>query len=322
MMRAITRLDQRFFAPAPAERLAALRWIIGTFGTIYLAVRATHVLNVARLSGARFEPVGVVGLLDEPLSLGVVRVVLAISVVAGAAFTIGWRFRFFGPVFALGLLASLSYSNSWQHVAHTENLLVLHIGVLAISPAALAWSLDARRSAATRTAEPLQDSPAFGWPVRLMTLLTVVTYVLASVAKLRHGGLDWVDGDVLRNLIAHDNLRKIALGDVHSPIGGWIVRHGWLFLPIALASLTVELGAPIALLGGRARTVWIAAAWLFHVGVLAFMAILFIYPLTGVAFASMVRPEELVGRVARKVSNRRRPASNPELLATYGRRDV
>src|SRR5690606_29360765 len=122
MIRAVTKFDQRFFAPAPAVRLAALRWIIGTFGTIYLAIRATHILNVARLPDARFEPVGVVGLLDTPLSLGVVRVVLVMSVLAGVAFTIGWRFRLFGPAFALGLLASLSYSNSWQHVAHTENL--------------------------------------------------------------------------------------------------------------------------------------------------------------------------------------------------------
>jgi hypothetical protein len=87
--------------------------------------------------------------------------------------------------------------------------------------------------------------------------------------------------------------------------------------------LAVELGAPLALLGGRIRTAWIAAAWLFHLGVLVLMAILFIYPLTGVAYASMLRPEVLLGRVGRVVARRSgRPASGNEPVAAYGPRDA
>jgi hypothetical protein len=49
----------------------------------------------------------------------------------------------------------------------------------------------------------------------------------------------------------------------------------------------------VALLSGRWRTAWVVAAWLFHVGVLASMAILFPYQLTGVAFAAFFRIERL-----------------------------
>ena len=56
--------------------------------------------------------------------------------------------------------------------------------------------------------------------------------------------------------------------------------------------------APLALLvRHRLRAVWIASAWLFHVGVLALMAIGFPYPLAGIAFASMVPLERLAARV-------------------------
>ena len=319
----IATFDRRFFAPAPAERLAALRLIVGTFGVVYLAIRSLHIFNVARLPAGRFEPVGVIGLLDEPAPLWAVRAVVVVSLVAGVAFVAGWHFRIAAPIYAVGLVVALSYANSWQHVAHTENLIVLHTAVLAIAPAALVWSRDSRRSTAATASEWPAPAALFGWPVRLMTLLTVITYVLAGVAKLRHGGFDWVTGDVLRNLVAHDNLRKITLGDVHSPIGGWIVRYGWLFPPLALASLAVELGAPLALLGGRIRMVWIVAAWFFHLGVLLLMAILFIYPLSLVAYASMLQPEVLFRRVGGTVTRRRaRPASNSAPIAAYGPRDA
>jgi hypothetical protein len=226
-----------------------------------------------------------------------------------------WRYRFVAPLYAIALLAVMTYSNSWQHIAHTENLLVLHTGVLAIAPAAAAWSVDRRRDP-TRT---VASSADFGWPLRLMSIITVATYFLAGWAKLRHGGMDWISGDVLRNLVAHDNLRKIVLGDVHSPIGGWLVAHGWLFPPMALVSCAVEVGAPIALLRGRVRRGWVLAAWLFHVGVLALMAITFFYPLSGVAFASMLDPDLAALRIRDRL---RRRAPSSAVVAAYGRPDA
>jgi uncharacterized membrane protein YphA (DoxX/SURF4 family) len=320
----LARVDRWFLAPAPAERLAALRILVGSFATIYLAIRVPYVLDVADLPRGRFEPVGVAAVLDAPLATAVVRVVLLSAVLAGVLFVVGWRHRVVAPTFALLLLASLTYSNSWQHIAHTENLVLLHVAVLAVVPAADVWSLDARRAVAgtdaRRAAGPVTaPGSGYGWPIQLMSMLTVVTYVLAGVAKVRHGGVDWVDGDVLRNLVAHDNLRKIVLGDVHSPIGGWLVGHGWVFPPLAALSLAVELGAPLALLRGRFRQVWIVAAWCFHLGVLALMAILFPYPLSGIAFASFLRPERLLTRVARAV---RRPATGSGALTAYRRGDV
>jgi hypothetical protein len=311
----IAALDRRLFAPSSAERIAAVRVLVGLFGTIYVAARTPYILDVARLPAARFEPVGVLSRLDAPVSIWLVRAVLALTLLLGAAFTVGWRYRVVAPLYAVGLLLAMSYSNSWQHLAHVENLLVLHTGVLAVAPAAAAWSLDRRR----RVDRPPAMHADYGWPLRVMTVLTVITYVLAGVAKLRHGGGDWVSGDVLRNLIAHDNLRKILLGDVHSPIGGWLVSFGWLFPPMALASLVVELGAPMVFVGPRIRRAWVLAAWLFHLGVLALMAITFIYPLSGVAYASMLHPEVAVERIRARLPRR---APTDARLATYGHPDA
>jgi hypothetical protein len=148
---------------------------------------------------------------------------------------------------------------------------------------------------------PATPGPAadgrYGWPVRLTAVIVVVAYVIAGIAKLRIGGLDWLDGDTLRNWVAHDNLRKAVLGDSYSPIGRHLVGHAWLFPPLAVLTVIVELGAGVALVGGRWRTAWVIAAWLFHVGVLALMAIVFPYQLSGVAFAPFFRLERLADHV-------------------------
>ncbi|MGK3995905.1 hypothetical protein [Sorangium sp. So ce1024] len=121
----------------------------------------------------------------------------------------------------------------------------------------------------------------------------MTSYFIAGVAKLRNSGLDWALSDILRNYVAYDNVRKIALGDTHSPLGGALVRYGFLFPPLALASLAMELGAPLALFSRRVAVVFCAAAWLFHLGVLLTMAILFPYPLLGIAFAGFFELEKM-----------------------------
>jgi hypothetical protein len=133
-----------------------------------------------------------------------------------------------------------------------------------------------------------------------MALITVVTYVLAGIAKLRYGGWSWLDGDVLRNQVATDALQKTLLGATSSPLSGWVASHGWLLVPASIAALAVELGAPMALLGGRWRDGWVAAAWLFHVG------ITFPYPLCLVAFAPFYDVEKAVAAIRRRRSADRR----------------
>ncbi len=299
----MSRLAERYFAPGAATRLAALRILVGAFGTIFLVIRAGYLFDVAALGAHRFAPVGALGFLDEPVPVPVVRAVVLVTIALAAAFTAGWHHRLVGPLYAVALLAVTTFDNSWQHIAHTENLMTLHTVVLGCSPAAAVWSLDARRRG--RHAATVAPHERFGWPVRLLSVITVCTYVLAGWAKLRNGGLDWLTGDVLRNQIAHDNVRKAVLGDRWSPIGAWLSEHAWVFPPMAVASVLVELGAPLGLGRGRPRTVWVAAAWSFHLGVLALMAILFAYPLSGVAYASFGHPDVLWTRVRARAGGRR-----------------
>jgi hypothetical protein len=178
--------------------------------------------------------------------------------------------------------------------------MVLYLLIVACSPAADVWSLDARRRAHT-VAAPVGrhdvpgDScePRYGWPVALASLVLVVTYVVAGIAKLRYGGFDWVIGDTLRNHVAYAAARLELLGASPSPVAGWAVRHGSVWPAAAAATIVIELAAPLALLGGRARAVWVISTWTMHAAIGALMLIVFPLPLFLVAFAPLYRVERL-----------------------------
>jgi hypothetical protein len=289
----VTRLARWWFAPAPPERLAALRIAIGGFALVWMIARLPEVLSVARLPATEFAPVGVIRVLAMPVP---VVAVVAIAVATAACligFTAGLGYRITAPLAAIGLLWTLSYRNSWGMVFHTENLLVLHVIALACTPAADAWTI--RRAAAER--EP--RTAGYGWAIKLLAAVTCATYLLAGIAKLRLAGLSWIDGAQLGNQIAVDNLRKDLLGATIAPLARLLVAHPEGLVVFSVGTLVIELGAPLALLGGRIARMWVWGAWGFHVGVVLAMNVWFPYPLAWVAFLPLIEAEHLVGWPAR-----------------------
>lgn len=273
----------RWFGPVPARRLALVRSLTFGYAVAWLLLRGPYIADVARLPDRRFEPVGVLGLLENPPPGPLVALIWIVTLAACVAAAANRRLRTSAPIASVGVLVLATYTSSFGQVFHTENLLVLHTVVLAF--AVLVDPVD-------------PDAETSGWPLRLMMSIVAVAYVVAGVAKLRHSGIDWVTGDVLRNAVAMDNLRKLLFDDWYSPIGGWLASVGWIWLPIALVTIAVELAAPAALLPGRLRYAWIALAWGFHVGILVLMAISFPYQLLGVAYASFVPVERIADRIA------------------------
>jgi hypothetical protein len=263
-----------------ASRLHALRILIGGYALVYTAARLPELWAIARLPASQFEGTGLAQLALPP---AVVMAIGGATIALLGAFVVGWRYRITAPLAAFGLVVVFSYRSAWGQVFHTENLLVLHVIALAMAPA------DRRDDGAGDHA----------WWVKLLGALTVLTYVMAGIAKLRLAGMAWLDGDQLRNQIAIDNLRKALLGARVAPLGGPLLEHGGWLMPVSVATLVVELAAPVALLGRQFAVVWITLAWAFHVGVLLFMWIVFPYPLLGFAFLPLIPAETLLPRKLR-----------------------
>jgi len=179
-------------------------------------------------------------------------------------------------------------------------LLVLHIAALALAPASDAWSIDKWRGW-TRESEA-----GHGWPIKLLVALTAATYMLAGIAKLRIAGLDWIDGELLRNQIAIDNLRKALLGDAIAPLATQFLHHPQLFTAFSALTICLELGAPLALVSRRFGWVWAGAVWGFHLGVVLLMNIWFLYPLVFIPFLPLFHCERPIQWVIRRTGMLRR----------------
>jgi hypothetical protein len=283
----VTRLARWWFAPAPAERLAALRIAVGGFAVVWLVARLPELAAVARSPARQLAAVGVIRVLHAPLPVPAVLAIAAATIGLLVAFTAGAGYRVTAPLAALGLLWTLSYRSSWGMVFHTEDLLVLHVAALACAPAADTWTL-------ARRGPPAAPAAGHGWAIKLLAVLTCSTYLLAGIAKLRLAGLHWLDGDQLGAQIAIDNARKALLGDAMAPLAAALVAHPAALAALSVATLAIELGAPLALVDGRAARLWAWTAWGFHVGVILAMNVWFPYPLSGVAFLPLLAADRVV----------------------------
>ena len=293
----VTAVDHWFMRPAPAARLAVLRALTGVYAVSYLLVRLPVFLTMADRSGTFWEPVGALGWLDRPLPSRMVQLMVLVAVVLGVLYTIGAAFRLVGPLFALSLLFVTTYRSSWGQLLWFDNLMVLHIIIVGFSPAADAYVLG-------RRSRIVDDDGRYAWPVRLAAVVTVGTYALAGISKLRIGGIAWIDGESLRNHVAYSAARLRVLGGTPSPLAGPLMEQLWLFTPIGIATLVIELGAPAVLFVRRLRWPWVIAAATMHVAIASAMFVVFPYPLTLIAFAPLFDLEHLPTRCIRFV---RRP---------------
>lgn len=289
-------VERSWFAKAPAARLAVLRILLGGYVLYYLGRRYSMLLKVAASDPALFKPVGVACVLKKPLPVPVVRRILIATFIANLAYMSGWRYRYSGPAFASLLLWVLSYRNSWSMIYHNDNVLVLHALILGFAPAADALALDSsRRSAGTvqafrRSVWPDRNPQGdwhYGWPVKLMNSVTVMTYFVSGIAKVTGPlGWRWADGESMRSQVAVDGVRKELLGSRATPLTFWLYDKVWLFRIMATGSLVMELMAPLALADRRLGRAWVASAFAMHWGILLVMGITFRYQLTGLIFAS------------------------------------
>jgi hypothetical protein len=286
------RVDAAWFPEAPARRLALLRILVGGWALWHFGRRRKMLNRVARTDHALFAPVGVVRLLDRPLDPAAFRVLLAGTQAANVAFVLGWRHRATGPLFAGSLLSLCSYRNSWSMIYHSDNIVVLHVLVLGLAPAADALALDARGRPGPNAAW------RYGWPIQLLKTLTALTYFVAGVAKLKGPlGRRWATGEALRSQVLVDGLRKELMGDGAAPLAFTLYRQLALFRMLAVGSLLMELGAPLALLDRRLARLWAVNVFLMHWGIYLIMRIKFRYQLSGLVFAPFFDVERIAGRI-------------------------
>jgi hypothetical protein len=134
---------------------------------------------------------------------------------------------------------------------------------------------------------------AAGWAVSMTALAVVATYFLSALAKLRFGGLDWVDGATLtRAVVRRGTWLSTPLLD-HT----WVL-HGSQYVLIAIELLV----SPLLLLRRRWTWLLVVGFYLFHV--MTFLTISIVFLPHCVALLALLPLERLSVRRVQRVRMR------------------
>ncbi len=229
-----------WFRPVSARPLGAFRIVVGMLALAHLAFtsveldrwltdRGLLVGNEARLLAGPLRP-SVLQWVQDPVS---VRVFMVATVVVGILFTVGWRTRINGVLLYLGLL-SIHHRNITTN-GGPDNLLMVLVFYLMLSPSGAAYSLDARRATRRRggtLAEPL----ILPWAQRLIQLHLSLIYFVTAVWKCN--GSTWLGGTALHFVLYNREFGRLDFsGLCQYPLLINLMTHGALITEFALAFL-------------------------------------------------------------------------------------
>jgi hypothetical protein len=282
-LRVGTQIVDQLRPAALPIRAAVPRLGVGVYSGVVNFKRREMFRKMHRQDSYRFRPVGVARVLNRPIPPKVADALFDASQVTNALTTAGIAHRVTGPLNVALQLWTLTYRNSWGMLFHNDNMMLLHQCVLGVTRSADALSIDSL--VRDRHFAPVRFDRCYGGIPTAMNVATVAVYFISGVAKVRsRHGWGWASGDVLRDQIAADAIRKEVFGTRAPEAAGPLYRSRAPFGVLAASSLAVELGAPLSLVHRRAGQLFTVAAWGMHIGIRVIMGIKFPYNTSGVSY--------------------------------------
>jgi hypothetical protein len=249
----LRRIEQWWFAPVPRGRIAAFRVIVYGFVFVDVLLTTAWVARHGELPGPLYKPLFIGRLLPLPVPTPAVVLGVEIALLASAALAATGRLvRLAGAAVFVLYLEWMIIAFSYGKVDHDRFAFLVALAVLPVAGNAR-WG--------DRTADE-----SAGWSIRCVQVAVVLTYFLAAFAKLRFGGIEWLNGATLMRAVLR---RGTFLG---APLEGM----PWLLVATQYWIVLFELASPILLVRGRIGSAawWIAVG--FHLVTFAAIGIIFL----------------------------------------------
>ena len=279
------RVSRWLFEPQPRARVAVFRTIVYAFIFVDVLLTTSWVDDHAIVPGELYQPlfIGRILPLPTPGPLLVPVLEIALLLCAAAALTGRWP-RLAGGLVAVLYTEWMFIAMSYGKVDHDRFAFLVALAVLPTVGRAR-WS-------------DRESDQASGWALRCVQIAVVLTYFLATWAKLRFGGPEWVNGATLMRAVLR---RGTFLTDP-------LQQNAWVLHIAQYAIVLFELFSPLMLLRNRIGRLYVAMAFVFHAVTFATITIIFLpHVVCLLTFLPLERASELRERAARLVG-RRRPA--------------
>ena len=242
-----------WFPEMPRRRVAVLRLALYAFVVIDVLFVTGWVGGHGPVGGELYQPLLIGRLLPLPTPTPLVVAAIQTALVASAVMAATGRLpRLVGlAVFAL-YLEWMVVAFSYGKVDHDRFALLVALAVLP-TVGAVRWG-------------DRSDDERAGWALRCIQVSVVLTYFLAALAKLRYGGVEWVDSATLMRAVVR---RGTALGEQ-------LIDQPGLLHAAQYGLLGFELLSPLMLLRGRIGRLFLAGAVLLHAVTYATITISFL----------------------------------------------
>ena len=236
----------------PLARIFWLRIFLYGFVLVDVLVTTSWVSMHGSVSPELYRPLWLarVFALPAPGPWLVIGTKIALVVGAGIAMT-GRRPRLTGTIVFVLYLEWMLIAFSYGKVNHDRVAFLVALSVLPTVG-------EARRETT--------PSDAAGWAIRCIQVTVVLTYFLAAFAKLRYGGIEWLNGATLLRAVLR---RGTWVGDAMRDFP-MLLRAG------QYALVAFELGSPLLLSRGRLGRVYLWLAVAFHMVTWAALKISFL----------------------------------------------
>lgn len=251
--RLVGRLSAWWFPPMPRARIAALRTTIYAFVVFDVLVVTSWAIGRGDVPAELYRPLFIARHLPLPApGPVVVPVVMAALIVSAAVAATGRLPRVLGIAVFLLYVEWMIIAFSYGKVDHDRFAILVALAVLP-TVGVTKWG-------------DHESDRASGWAIRCVQVAVVLTYFLAAVAKIRFGGIDWVNGATLMRAVLR---RGTFLAD---PLQDYpAVLHAAQY-----GIMAFELAAPLMLAGGRLGRVLVGAAVVFHLITYVFIRLIFL----------------------------------------------
>jgi hypothetical protein len=266
---------QRYwFAPTPCLDLAIVRVIAVATQLFMMAVYGgqLQVLELrATMPDESWQPLLILNFMNLPWGWGfrpsfdILWIIYYIAIAAGLLSLIGFLTNLSLAVFAASCVYLQAFEYSFGDFHHPEAVMMVALGVLAISPSGRALSVDAwlrrRRRGEDENGLLEQTSTFAGWPLKLLQWFFVLMYASAVCSKLTESGFDWANGYTLQYYLARDALRW----DV--PLGYWLSQQHLLVLLGQWGVLLFQATFALAVIFPKLRWIYVPAGLCMHIGI-------------------------------------------------------
>jgi hypothetical protein len=265
-----------WFTPAPLFDLAVARVaIVGTqlFGLLVMTNHHWVLSGLAGLPDELYDPLPVLHLMVAPLDwryrpgFEVLETIHWLTVACGVTSLLGLFTNVSLAGFACGNVFLQAFEYSFGEFHHNDEVMMVALVVLALSPCGRSLSLDGLRRSRKEAAHgsgrgPLAggDSPFARWPLLVIRWMFVLAYLSAAFHKLKAAGLDWMNGYTLQWYMLEAALRYDL------PLGVWVGHQLGLVVVLSWVTVLWEATFFLVLFVPALAWIYVPVGVGFHVG--------------------------------------------------------